>query len=82
LTKRFVNEIEGEATHITNTQVGYTLLVDDKARIRWMATGLPWEGEKEALIRCIDRMIRMDKGTEYIEEESTVGEAMSTQAAI
>jgi len=57
LSKRFVNRPEGEATHITNTQVGYLLLVDQKMRIRWMATGMPWPGELDALKVGIRRLL-------------------------
>ena len=57
MTKKFVNREEGEATHITNTQVGYVLLVDDKSRIRWMATGMPWPGELDALKKGVGRLI-------------------------
>ena len=60
LTKRFVNRPEGEATHITNTQVGYILLVDERSRIRWMATGMPWPGELEALKRGIAKLVGED----------------------
>lgn len=52
-----MNRPEGEATHITNTQVGYVLLLDSESRIRWMATGMPWPGELEALVKGIGRMV-------------------------
>jgi ATP10 protein len=52
-----VNRAEGEATHITNTQVGYVLLLDDKSRIRWMATGMPWPGELDALKRGVGTLL-------------------------
>jgi len=57
LTKKFVNRPEGAATHITNTQVGYILLLDSKSRIRWMATGMPWPGELEVLKRGVAKLI-------------------------
>ena len=56
MTDKFVNRDEGEATHITNTQVGYVLLVDEKSRIRWMATGMPWLGELDALKKGVGRL--------------------------
>jgi len=55
-----VNRVEGEATHITNTQVGYVLLLDDKSRIRWMATGMPWPGELDALRKGVAKLIGQD----------------------
>ena len=60
MATRFVNETEGEATHITNTQVGYILLVDNQFRIRWMATGMPWPGELAVLKRGIKKLIGED----------------------
>jgi hypothetical protein len=66
LTKKFVNRPEGEATHITNTQVGYVLLLDEKSRIRWMATGLPWQGELNALKKGVAKMIGEDV-KDYVE---------------
>jgi hypothetical protein len=51
-----VNRTEGEATHITNTQVGYVLLVDSQMRIRWMATGMPWPGELDALKKGVAKL--------------------------
>jgi hypothetical protein len=51
-----VNRPEGEATHITNTQVGYVLLVDQFSRIRWMATGMPWPGELDALKKGVTKL--------------------------
>jgi ATP10 protein len=55
-----VNRQEGEGTHITNTQVGYVLLVDAAMRIRWMATGMPWPGELDVLKRGVARLIGED----------------------
>jgi hypothetical protein len=60
LTKKFVNRPEGEATHITNTQVGYILLVDERSKIRWMATGMPWPGELEVLKKGIAKLVGDD----------------------
>jgi hypothetical protein len=57
VTKKFVNRPEGEATHITNTQVGYVMLVDSQSRIRWMATGMPWPGELETLKKGVAKLI-------------------------
>ena len=61
-----MNRAEGEATHITNTQVGYVLLLDEKSRIRWMATGLPWPGELNALKKGVAKMIGEDV-EDYVE---------------
>jgi len=66
LTKNFVNRGEGEATHITNTQVGYVLLLDSKSRIRWMATGMPWPGELDVLKRGVAKLIGHEN-TDYQE---------------
>ena len=55
-----MNRVEGEATHITNTQVGYVLLLDDKSRIRWMATGMPWPGELDALRKGVAKLTGQD----------------------
>ena len=57
MAKKFVNRGEGEATHITNTQVGYVLLLDEKSRIRWMATGMPWPGELDVLRKGVGKLI-------------------------
>lgn len=51
-----MNRMEGEATHITNTQVGYVLLLDEKSRIRWMATGMPWPGELDTLRKGVGKL--------------------------
>jgi ATP10 protein len=68
LTKKFVNRVEGESTHITNTQVGYILLLDSKSRIRWMATGMPWPGELDVLRRGVAKLIgQAEKGYEEVD---------------
>ena len=59
--------MEGEATHITNTQVGYILLVDQGMRIRWMATGMPWPGELEVLKKGVAKLIGDDVKLEEID---------------
>jgi hypothetical protein len=64
-----VNRPEGEATHIKNTQVGYVLLVDSHSRIRWMATGLPWAGELDALVRGVAKLLKNNKDMGYPDQE-------------
>jgi hypothetical protein len=71
LTKKFVNRVEGESTHITNTQVGYILLLDNKSRIRWMATGMPWPGELDVLKRGVAKLIgQAEKDYEEVDIET------------
>jgi ATP10 protein len=80
LTNKFVNQNEGEATHITNTQVGYILLVDEKLRIRWMATGMPWSGELDVLKKGVGKLIgEVTQESEEIDEPE--GEHVAQQAA-
>jgi ATP10 protein len=66
-----VNRPEGEATHITNTQVGYVLLLDSESRIRWMATGMPWPGELEALVKGVRRIVRQESVLQMTETNGT-----------
>ena len=75
-----MNRPEGEATHITNTQVGYILLLDEKSRIRWMATGLPWPGELNALKRGVAKMIGEDV-KDYVDVEYDPQEEHAVAAA-
>lgn len=81
MTKKFVNRPEGEATHITNTQVGYILVVDERSRIRWMATGMPWPGELDALKNGVAKMIG-ENVKDYVEVDYEPEEVYPAEAAV
>ena len=57
LIRRGLDEHIRDAMAMLNSKVGYVFLVDAEARIRWAASGLAEEGEREALERGVRRLL-------------------------
>ena len=59
--RRGLTEETRDAMGLLNSQVGYVYLVDSQCKIRWAASGFPWDGEIEGLNNAIKRLIEEEK---------------------
>jgi mitochondrial ATPase complex subunit ATP10 len=71
LRKGLTDDIR-ESIGVLNGRVGYTYLVDHQCRIRWAGSGDADEGEKESLVKGLQRVLK-EMEEEGVEEE-VVGE--------
>ncbi|KAK3904720.1 ATP10 protein-domain-containing protein [Staphylotrichum tortipilum] len=70
LVRRGITDEIRESIGVLNSKVGYTYLVDHECRIRWAASGSADPGEKEGLVKGVERILsEMDKdnvGPHYV----------------
>lgn len=57
----------------SNSKVGYVYLLDEKCRIRWAGSGYPGDGEREAMVRGVRKLVAELK-------EGELGEKVEQQA--
>ncbi len=62
LVRRGISDEIRESVGLLNSKVGYTYLVDHQCRIRWAGSGSADPGEKEGLVKGMQRILsEMDK---------------------
>ncbi len=70
LVRRGISDEIRESVGLLNSKVGYTYLVDHQCRIRWAGSGSADPGEKEGLVKGMQRILsEMDKegvGEHYV----------------
>ncbi len=70
LVRRGITDEIRESIGVLNSKVGYTYLVDHECRIRWAASGSADPGEREGLVKGMERILsEMEKeevGPHYV----------------
>lgn len=70
VVRRGITDEIRESIGVLNSKVGYTYLVDHECRIRWAASGSADPGEREGLVKGMERILsEMDKeevGPHYV----------------
>ena len=59
--RKGLTEETRDAMGLLNSHVGFVYLVDSECKIRWAASGDPWEGEVEGLNNAVRRLIEEER---------------------
>jgi ATPase complex subunit ATP10 len=57
LVEKGMNDDIRDSIGLLNSKVGYTYLLDGECKIRWAGSGISEDGEKEGLVRGVNRLV-------------------------
>ena len=58
LVRRGITDTTREETGMLNSKLGYVYLVDHECKIRWVGSAEAFPGEKESLVKGVERLVR------------------------